>query len=77
MVLSADKEVEAEIKIDGKYLDDSSKGADVEVVNGVSRVIIKESRLYNLVDTNNSYDWHIMEIIPKSPGLKAFTFTFG
>ena len=78
MVLSAEgNEVEAEIKVDGKYLDESNKGADIEIVNGVSKVRVMESRLYNLIDTKSSYDWHILELIPKNPGFRAFTFTFG
>ena len=78
MVFMAEgKEVLVEVRVDGKYLDDENKGTDVEIVNGVSQARVLESRLYNLIDNKGQYDWHILEIIPKTPGLRAFTFTFG
>ncbi len=48
-------------------------GADVGA-NGT--VLIKEDRLYKLIQ-NQDIEEHVLKIEIESPGLKAFTFTFG
>ncbi len=57
----------------------SDAGADIEVLQdgkSVNLIHIKENRLYTLIEGNN-YGEHTLEIRIKSPGIKAFTFTFG
>jgi thiol-disulfide isomerase/thioredoxin len=61
MVASASGEVEVEVWVDNKF----SK-----------KLSIKEEELYILVE-GNKYDKHLLKLIIKKPGLKAFTFTFG
>lgn len=69
--------VPLELKLDGVYLTEQNKGADVILESGKSIAHINSSAFYNFVDTGDEYDWHTLEIIINSPGLKAFTFTFG
>lgn len=79
MVLSTKDNVEVplELKLDGEYLTEDNKGADVLIENGKSVSEVSSSGFYNFVDTGDDYDWHTLEIIITSPGLLAFTFTFG
>jgi len=71
------QEVILEIKIDGAYLSDQNKGDDVVIENGRSLVKVREARLYNLVNMGDEYGLHTLDIVVISPGLQAFTFTFG
>ena len=78
MVLSGkDQRIVVEVKLDGEYLTKDNKGEDVVIENGKSFMEIKEARLYNLVDTKGKYDIHTVELLVPTPGLKAFTYTFG
>lgn len=70
-VASAESPVRAKVMLDGKAIG-SEAGADVK--NGY--VEIGEDRLYKLIESS-SYGEHTLELIIESPGLKAFTFTFG
>jgi thiol-disulfide isomerase/thioredoxin len=72
IVASAPQGVTLEVLQDGKPVTDAA-GSDV--VNG--KVFIKESRLYNLINNPNGSGTHTLELIMDSPGLQAFTFTFG
>ncbi len=58
---------------DGVPLPQGSAGSDV--VNG--KMTIKESRLYGVVANPGGPGVHTLELIIDSPGLQAFTFTFG
>jgi len=71
------QEIQLEVKLDGKYLDNSNKGKDIILKDGKSYVLVRSSGLYNFSDTKDNYDWHTLEIIIPSSGLRAFTFTFG
>ena len=51
----------------------AAAGSDVQ--NG--KVFVKESRLYNLINNPDGSGTHTLELIIDSPGLEAFTFTFG
>ena len=62
-----------DVRIDGTSIGYWA-GRDTGAVGGLS---IQESRLYELVNDPNGYGEHTLEIIIDSPGLKAFTFTFG
>jgi len=61
--------VPLELKLDGEYLNEQNKGADVILENGKSTANINSARFYNFVDTGDAYDWHTLEIIMNSPGL--------
>lgn len=72
-VATADSLTKVDVRIDGVSIGYQA-GRDTGVVGGLS---IQESRLYELVNDPDGYGEHILEIIVDSPGLKAFTFTFG
>ena len=69
--------VPLELKLDGEYLIEQNKGADVIMDNGKSTVNVLSPGFYNLVDTGEEYEWHTLEIIINSSGVQAFAFTFG
>ena len=71
-VAAAPRGVTVEVLQDGKPVTNEA-GADVQ--NG--KVLIQESRLYNLIDNPDGSGTHTLELIINSPGLEAFTFTFG
>ena len=60
-VASSDKGVNIKIILDGKL---------------VNTINIKENRLYEIIK-GNSYGEHTLEMDIESPGLNAYTFTFG
>ncbi len=65
--------VTVEVMQDGVPISAADAGSDV--VNG--KVTITSSRLYNLVSNHDGSGVHTLELIVDSPGLEAFTFTFG
>ncbi len=69
---SAEKPVRMKILIDGAPVG-AAAGADVDADGFVT---VSEDRLYHLVDEPN-YGVHTLEIIIESPGVDAYTFTFG
>jgi thiol-disulfide isomerase/thioredoxin len=71
-VASAPQGATVEVLQDGKSATDAA-GSDVR--NG--KVIISGSRLYNLINNPDGSGTHTLELIIDSPGLEAFTFTFG
>lgn len=70
-VASSVKGVKLKIMIDGKEV---GRMVGEDVVGGI--VTVKEDRLYKLIQ-DQSWGEHTLEIIIDSPGLKAYTFTFG
>ncbi|MCX6819890.1 MAG: redoxin domain-containing protein [Candidatus Adlerbacteria bacterium] len=72
LVASAAKDVTLTIYVDGKIIT-ANKGADVDVQG---QVHVQESRLYKLVEGATQAE-HVIEIKVSSPGLDAYTFTFG
>jgi thiol-disulfide isomerase/thioredoxin len=58
---------------DGKPLPAADSGSDV--VNGI--LTVGQSRLYNVVANPDGSGIHTLEFIITSPGLQAYTFTFG
>lgn len=72
LVGTASKPVKLTIILDGKPIS-AGRGTDVAVDGTVT---IQENRLYKLVEGSN-YGEHTLEIIVNSPGLQAYTFTFG
>lgn len=75
LVASADKPVKVNVTVDGKPLG-KAMGADVSESGGVDAFTVQGSRLYD-VYSGDEFDVHTIELSPQSPGLKAFTFTFG
>ena len=71
-VAAASQGVTIEVLQDGKPVTNEA-GADVQ--NG--KVLVQESKLYNLIDNPDGSGTHTLELIINSPGLEAFTFTFG
>ncbi len=79
--------IDVEVLSDGKPIDAKSKGADVFYKNGKSYVTVNENRLYRIIDNpavctqdgvcTDGAQKHLLEFIISSPGLQAFTFTFG
>ena len=61
------------IYLDGKVIDAAQAGQDVQ--NGI--VTIDQARLYNIVDLRGQTENHIVTFVFQSPGVQAFTFTFG
>jgi cytochrome c biogenesis protein CcdA/thiol-disulfide isomerase/thioredoxin len=68
--------MDVEVTRDGKPLDASYAGKDIIFKNGKSYVTISGNRLYDII-SDTSYGDHVLEFIISSPGLQAYTFTFG
>ena len=82
IVANSESGSNAEIFLDDNYLDSTNKGIDTNIKDGKtldgssSLSYIHESRLYNLVSTENYGEHTIrMDIIGK--GIMVYTFTFG
>lgn len=65
--------IEATIKIDGKVIETNLSGKDVK--NG--KVLIQDSRLYELIDLKEVRGVHLFEIEFLNSNIFAFAFTFG
>lgn len=72
-VASADTPVKIKVTRDGGQPLGAARGADVDA-NG--EAVISTSRLYHLIG-DSDYGVHTLEIEIESPGLQAYTFTFG
>ena len=72
MVASADQEVKLTILRDGQPV---GQAAGTDVID--DQVTVKGDQLYRLIEDPQGWGEHTLEIIIESPGLKAFTFTFG
>ncbi len=72
LVARADIAVKIAVLLDGKLVG-RERGTDVST-DGT--VIIKENRLYKLIQ-DSDYREHTLEIIINNSGLEAYTFTFG
>ena len=70
------EQIVVEVLRDGKPVPSSSKGADVYYKNDRTYVKIGENRLYRIID-DKAAEEHLIEFIISTPGLQAFTFTFG
>ena len=62
-----------EVLQDGKPITAADAGSDV--TNG--KMVISGNKLYNIVKNSDGGGEHVLELIVDSPGLQAFTFTFG
>ena len=68
--------VTMEVTVDGKPIDAAMRGADVFEKDGKTYVTVGENRLYRIIDAKTASK-HLLEFIISSPGLQAYTFTFG
>ncbi|MBI4215584.1 MAG: redoxin domain-containing protein [Parcubacteria group bacterium] len=75
MVASAKEPIKARILLDGKSLFPQT-GGDLIIDGGNSILTVQEERLYKIIE-DAAHSEHTLEIIIPSPGLTAFTFTFG
>jgi thiol-disulfide isomerase/thioredoxin len=75
-VAGASRSIEMEVLLDSAPVPESKKGADVYYRNGKSYVVIEKNQLYKIIEGDTS-EKHLLEFIISSPGLQAFTFTFG
>ncbi len=75
-VAGANTDTTVEILRDGKPLG-VEKGSDVvTTTDGKTVVHIKDNRLYNIIQ-DSSTGTHTLQFIIETPGLQAYTFTFG
>ncbi|MDP3645806.1 MAG: redoxin family protein [bacterium] len=72
-VASANNPIKIKVTRDGGKPLNAARGADVDA-DGYTT--IREDRLYKLIE-DLDYGLHTIEISIESPGLKAYTFTFG
>lgn len=75
IVASSASPVVVQVLRDGQYVG-SAAGADVDQIGNESVVTISQDRLYRLVEDSGVGE-HMLELRIESPGLRAFTFTFG
>ena len=68
--------IDVEVLRDGKPVAQSVAGSDIFYKNGHSYIEVTGDRLYRLVD-DKAAGGHAIELIITSPGLQAYTFTFG
>lgn len=75
LVLNPGSSKNAKVKIflDGKLVDSSNAGADVQ--NGI--INIDSDRLYNLIDLKGKTGAHILKLEFETQGTEVFAFTFG
>lgn len=59
--------------LDGKLIGSAVAGVDVK--DGI--ITVDSDRLYNVVDLHGKVEDHILRLEFQTPGLKAYTFTFG
>ena len=68
--------IEVEVLRDSAPIPQTEAGKDIIYKNGKRYVRVIENRLYKLIDTAAPSE-HLLELIISSPGLQAYTFTFG
>lgn len=64
----------AKIYLDGAPIPSAKRGADVRE-DGT--VVFDKDMIYNLVDTGDDYDRHIVTIEFQTPNIRVYVFTFG
>ncbi len=72
------REIEIEVRLDGRPLDAGLQGADV-IRDGQGRAVVRvsEARLYRLIDRQAGYGTYTVTLVFNRPGLEVYTFTFG
>src|SRR5258708_5716327 len=67
------KNAAVKVFLDGKIISASVAGTDVK--NGI--ITVDSDRLYTLVDLHGKTGNHILKLEFQTPGIQAYTFTFG
>jgi len=68
---------EADVFLNGEYLDETNKGKDVKIEDGKSYVVVSGPKLYNLIGTQSKYGTHTLEVKTNSDQFAFYAFTFG
>ena len=76
IVASADEEVQVEVRVNDKPISESLAGLDVYFENGKSYIDVQNDDLYRVIE-GEEVESELLELIPQSPGLQIYTFTFG
>jgi hypothetical protein len=67
-----------DVTLDGKPVPEALRGADLNVDEaGATYLLVKEAKLYELVDAGDAYGEHLLELAFPEPGTAAYAFTFG
>jgi len=74
LVAGSDKNVEVNVKVNGKYLDKNNAGSDVKFDKDRSYFVVNEHRLYNVY--NGDYGNFELDINSKNK-FRFYAFTFG
>lgn len=65
------------VEMDGRPLDEGTRGEDVTGEAGRSFIKVSTGRLYNLVDSPGDYRERLLRLTFNDPGVKTYAFTFG
>jgi thiol-disulfide isomerase/thioredoxin len=77
LVAQAANPVIVEVRRDGRPLSAVEAGEDIVIgADGTSTITVSQARLYKILKEASAQE-HILELIPRTNGLEAFTFTFG
>jgi len=61
------------VYLDGKVINSANAGTDVQ--NGI--VTVSNDKLFNIIDLHGKTENHTLKLEFQSPGVEAYTFTFG
>ena len=73
---STGKPVRVNVELDGRAMDKSQAGADVQWERDSSYIMVSDNRLYDIVRTKNN-ETHELKLVTESNGLCLYTYTFG
>ncbi len=76
-VSSATKPIKVKVMRDSKPLTREIAGADIQFDGEQSYVLIQQEQLYHLIDDKAGAGQYLLELQAETPGLNAYTFTFG
>jgi len=76
-VASANQNNKIEVLRDGIPLNKDIAGSDIFFENGKSYLLVKDSKLYNVISDSAGSGEHSLQFNILDTGLNAFTFTFG
>lgn len=67
-----------DVRLDGKPVPETLRGADLNVgEDGSTYLLVKDERLYEIVDAGDDYRERLLELSFPEPGTAAYAFTFG
>ena len=78
MVLAPSHEpVRARVLLDRQPIREEDAGEDVIFGDGDPYILIDRDDMYRIVETADGWGQHLFELVPDTPGLEVYTFTFG